>query len=146
MANTDYRKLDDDEIVKLVDDNVRLSTGYSSSDLAKEREKVLNYYNGTMPKPHEGTQVYQDVYNAVQSCKLRCLNICRRQRIVRFAPQGQDDRIGCDSHCYCDFKYSEPMMATLYSHRSSQMPARTGGVAKSSGRCQKKSMSKSSRT
>ena len=46
MADTDYRKLDDDEIVKLVDDNVRLSTGYSSSDLAKEREKVLITYNG----------------------------------------------------------------------------------------------------
>ena len=34
MAITDYRKLDDNEIVKLVDDNVRTSTGYSSSDLA----------------------------------------------------------------------------------------------------------------
>ena len=37
----DYKKLDDNEIVKLVDDNVRTSTGYDSSDLAKEREKVL---------------------------------------------------------------------------------------------------------
>ena len=41
----DYKKLDDNEIVKLVDDNVRTSTGYASSDLAKEREKVLQYYN-----------------------------------------------------------------------------------------------------
>ena len=74
MATQDYRKLDDDEIVKLVDDNVRTSTGYSSSDLSKEREKVLEYYNGNLPKPaHAGNSKYvsQDVYNAVR-CKLRC--------------------------------------------------------------------------
>ena len=93
MANTDYRKLDDDEIVKLVDDNVRTSTGYSSSDLAKEREKVLNYYNGTMPKPtHEGNSRYtsQDVYNAVQSMQAALLEtFAAGNRIVKFAPQGQ---------------------------------------------------------
>ena len=38
MATQDYRKLDDDDIVKLVDDNVRTTTGYSSSDLSKERK------------------------------------------------------------------------------------------------------------
>ena len=52
MATQDYRKLDDDDIVKLVDDNVRTSTGYSSSDRSKEREKVLEYYNAKMPGRH----------------------------------------------------------------------------------------------
>ena len=48
MAEQDYRRLDDNEIVKLVDDNVRTSTGYSSSDLSKEREKVLQYYGSQL--------------------------------------------------------------------------------------------------
>ena len=95
MAITDYRKLDDEEIVKLVDDNVRTSTGYSSSDLAKEREKVLNYYNGTLPKPaHDGNSkfVSNDVYNAVQSMQAALLEtFAAGNRIVRFAPQNADD-------------------------------------------------------
>jgi hypothetical protein len=109
MADTDYRKLDDDEIVKLVDDNVRTSTGYSSSDLAKEREKVLNYYNGTMPKPsHEGNSRYtsQDVYNAVQSMQAALLEtFAAGSRIVRFAPQGPEDvELAAVSTAYCDFQ------------------------------------------
>ena len=38
MAQKEYERLEDDEIVKLVDQNVRTSTGYSASDLSKERE------------------------------------------------------------------------------------------------------------
>ena len=95
MATQEYRKLDDDEIVKLVDDNVRTSTGYSSSDLAKEREKVLEYYNAKQPKPaHDGNSKYisQDVYNAVQSMSAALLEtFAAGNRIVRFAPQGPDD-------------------------------------------------------
>ena len=94
MATQDYRKLDDDDIVKLVDDNVRTSTGYSSSDLSKEREKVLEYYNAKMPKPaHAGNSKYvsQDVYNAVQSMSAALLEtFAAGNRIVRFAPQGPD--------------------------------------------------------
>lgn len=95
MAIKDYRKLDDEEIVKLVDDNVRTSTGYSSSDLAKEREKVLEYYNAKLPKPHSDANsryVSQDVYNAVQSMQAALLEtFAAGNRIVKFAPQGPDD-------------------------------------------------------
>ena len=56
----DYKKLDDNEIVKLVDDNVRTSTGYTSSDLAKEREKVLQYYNAKLPKPATASHQLQE--------------------------------------------------------------------------------------
>ena len=72
----DYKKPDDNEIVKLVDDNVRTSTGYTSSDLAKEREKVLQYYNAKLPKPaHDGNSKYvsQTVFNAVQSMSVALL-------------------------------------------------------------------------
>ena len=95
MAHPEYRKLGDDEIVKLVDDNVRTSTGYSSSDLSKEREKVLNYYNAKLPKPaHDGNSKYvsQDVYNAVQSMQAALLEtFAAGNRIVKFAPQGPED-------------------------------------------------------
>lgn len=91
----EYKKLNDDDIVKLVDDNVRTSTGYSSSDLSKEREKVLQYYNGKLPKPaHDGNSKYvsQDVYNAVQSMQAALLEtFSAGNRIVKFAPQGPDD-------------------------------------------------------
>ena len=75
MATQDYRKLDDDDIVKLVDDNVRTSTGYSSSDLSKEREKVLEYYNAKMPKPaHAGnSSTFLRMFTTPYSqCLLRC--------------------------------------------------------------------------
>ena len=91
----DYKKLDDNEIVKLVDDNVRTSTGYTSSDLAKEREKVLQYYNAKLPKPaHDGNSKYvsQTVFNAVQSMSAALLEtFAAGNRIVKFAPQGPDD-------------------------------------------------------
>ena len=91
----DYKKLDEDEIVQLVDDNVRRSVGYYSSDLSKEREKVLNYYNGKLPKPaHDANSKYvsQDVYNAVQSMQAALLEtFAAGNRIVKFAPQGQED-------------------------------------------------------
>ena len=95
MAEQDYRRLDDNEIVKLVDDNVRTSTGYSSSDLSKEREKVLQYYNAKLPRPaHDGNSKYisQTVFNAVQSMSAALLEtFAAGNRIVKFAPQGADD-------------------------------------------------------
>ena len=52
---TDYKKLDDDEIVQMVDNNIRTSVGYYSSDLSRERENVLHNYNAKLPKPaHDG--------------------------------------------------------------------------------------------
>ena len=73
---------------------MRTSTGYSSSDLAKEREKVLEYYNAKLPKPQRCQQPYvsQDVYNAVQSMQAALLEtFAAGNRIVKFAPQGPDD-------------------------------------------------------
>ncbi|MDC2981504.1 hypothetical protein OA007_02225 [SAR116 cluster bacterium] len=105
----EYKRLDDDDIVKLVDDNVRTSTGYTASDLSKEREKVLDYYNGNLPKPaHDGNSKYvsQDVYNAVQSMQAALLEtFAAGNRIVKFAPQGQDDvELAAISTAYADFQ------------------------------------------
>ena len=75
MAEQDYRRLDDNEIVKLVDDNVRTSTGYSSSDLSKEREKVFN--TGQLPRPaHDGnSNTFLRLFSMRYS---RCLRHCSK--------------------------------------------------------------------
>ena len=49
------KKLSDDNIVALVDEQVGLSVGYADSELSAERAKIIDYYNGTLPKPlHDG--------------------------------------------------------------------------------------------
>lgn len=108
MAQKEYERLEDDEIVKLVDQNVRTSTGYTSSDLSKEREKVLGYYNGKYPTPaHDGNSKYvsQDVYNAVQSMAAALLEtFAAGNRIVKFAPQGPDDvEKAAIATTFCDY-------------------------------------------
>jgi len=91
----DYRKLGDTEIVKLVEDNIKTSVGYYDSDLSRERKKVLEYYQGKLPKPaHDGNSKYvsQDVYNAVQSMQAALLEtFAAGNKIVKFAPQGPED-------------------------------------------------------
>ena len=92
---TDYEKLDDSDIVKMVDDNIRTSTGYYDSQLSRERKKTSEYYNAVLPKPaHDGNSKYisQDVYNAVQSMSAALLEtFSAGSNIVKFAPNGPED-------------------------------------------------------
>jgi len=95
MAKLDYRPLDDTEIVKMVEDNIKTSVGYYDSELSRERKRVMEYYQGKLPKPaHDGNSKYvsQDVYNAVNSMQAALLEtFSAGNRIVRFAPQGPED-------------------------------------------------------
>ena len=90
MATKDYKRLGEDEIVKMVEDNIKTSVGYYDSDLSRERKKVTEYYNATLPKPaHDGNSKYvsQDVYDAVQSMSAALLEtFSSGSRIIRFAP------------------------------------------------------------
>ena len=66
----DYKKLDDQDIVTLLDDNIKRSVGYYDSQLSRERQKVMDYYTARLPKPaHDGNSKYvsQDVYDAVEA-------------------------------------------------------------------------------
>ena len=120
-GNHELSKLDDDEIVKLVDDNVRTSTGYSSSDLAKEREKVLNYYNGHCRNRHmTGTASMSPKMSITpcSQCSCAARNFAAGNRIVKFAPQGQTMSSRRPSARHTRLQVSEPMMATLYFRRS----------------------------
>jgi hypothetical protein len=91
----DYKKLDDQDIVTLLDDNIKRSVGYYDSQLSRERQKVMDYYTARLPKPaHDGNSKYvsQDVYDAVESMKAALLEtFAAGNRIIRFAPQGKDD-------------------------------------------------------
>ena len=89
------KKLSDDNIVALVDEQVGLSVGYADSELATERAKIIDYYNGTLPKPlHDGNSKYVslDCYDAVESLKAALLEtFSSGNKTVRFAAQNQDD-------------------------------------------------------
>jgi len=47
----DYKKLKDEDIVRLVDSNVKASVGYYDTQLSRERKQVAEYYNGSLPRP-----------------------------------------------------------------------------------------------
>ena len=95
MAKKDYKKLSDNSIVTLVDQQVGNSVGYADSELSTERAKIIDYYNGTLPKPaHDGNSKYVslDVYDAVESLKAALLEtFSAGTRTVKFAPQNEDD-------------------------------------------------------
>ena len=91
----DYKKLSDTSIVTLVDENVGLAVGYADSELSTERANVVDYYNGTLPKPlHDGNSKYVslDLYDAVESLKAALLEtFSSGNKTVKFSPQNADD-------------------------------------------------------
>ena len=90
-----YKKLTDREIVAAVDQNVHHGVGYLDSKLSREREQVLKYYHGELPKPHHsGNSKYvsMDVYDTVESAKSQLIEVFSAgDGIVEFAPQGPED-------------------------------------------------------
>ena len=94
-SNKDYKKLDDDKIVSIVDTNLRRSIGYYDSELSKERRKVMDYYSAKLPRPaHDGNSKYvsQDVYDAVESMKAALLEtFSTGNKSLKFSPQNADD-------------------------------------------------------
>ena len=59
MNKKQYKKLDEDKIVSILDDNIRRSIGYYDSQISRERKRVIDYYNATLPRPaHDGNSKY----------------------------------------------------------------------------------------
>ena len=94
-SKTEYTSLDDEQIVSIVDTNLRRSIGYYDSELSRERRKVMDYYSAKLPRPaHDGNSKYvsQDVFNAVESMKAALLEtFSTGNKTLRFAPQNMDD-------------------------------------------------------
>jgi hypothetical protein len=108
MNKNEYTKLDDDKLVAILDDNIRRSVGYYDSQISRERKRVMEYYNGTLPRPaHDGNSKYvsMDVYDTVESCKAVLLEtFSTGYKTVRFAPQNADDTAIAEvASEYCDY-------------------------------------------
>lgn len=91
----DYQPMDEGDILKALELNIKSAVGYYDSELSQERKKVTEYYNADRPKPaHDGNSKYvsQDVWAGVQSMSALLLEtFAAGNRIVRFAPQNPDD-------------------------------------------------------
>lgn len=89
------KKLKRSEINAILESYISQSVGWADSKLSREREKVLDYYNGKLPKQqHPGSSSYvsTDVYNAVESMKSQLLEtFASGYDNVRFNPNGPDD-------------------------------------------------------
>ena len=108
MDNQEYKAVDDDKLVTILDDNIRRSIGYYDSQISRERRKVIDFYNATLPRPaHDGNSKYvsMDVYDAVESMKAALLEtFSTGYKTVRFAAQtGEDVRIAEIATAYCDY-------------------------------------------
>lgn len=95
MAEKKFKPIGKDELVSLIDRQIRNSVGYYDSKLSKERERILDYYNAVLPKPHHaGNSKYvsMDVFDAVESMKAVLLEtFAAGNKIISFDPQNADD-------------------------------------------------------
>ena len=89
------KRMSDDNIVALIDEQVGLSVGYADSELSTERANVMDFYNGVLPKPHHsGNSTYcsNDVYDSIQSLKAALLETFGAgNKTCVFQPQNEDD-------------------------------------------------------
>src|SRR5512139_355599 len=109
MAQTKQTKMADAEILAKVNAKVKECVGWYDSKLSKERERVLNYYNGKLPrKQREGSSSYvsTDVYDSVESMKAQLLETFsgNNNEIVSFDPMGPSDvEYAREATAYCDY-------------------------------------------
>lgn len=110
MAESRFKPISEDELASVVDRQIRQSVGYYDSKLSKERQDVIDYYNGVKPKPaHAGNSKYvsMDVYDSVESLKAVLLEtFAAGNRTVGFEPQGEDDiQLATTATEYCDYVF-----------------------------------------
>ena len=89
----DYRRLDESEIVKMVEDNIKASVGYYDSELSRERKKVTDYYNAAPAGTRWKLKVCFKMCTMLQSMKAALLETssatassashCKAQRTYR---------------------------------------------------------------
>lgn len=90
-----FKKLSDEELLTRLDENLKGGISNYDTVLSKERQEVLDYYHGKLPKPvHAGNSKYvsMDVWDAVESCKATILEVfAAGNEIAEFTPQGPED-------------------------------------------------------
>lgn len=90
-----FEAISKQELAAVLHNFVANSTNYYESKLSKERETVIQYYNGLLPKPaHAGNSKYisLDVFDAVESMKAELLEtFAAGRKIVSFDPVPTSD-------------------------------------------------------
>ena len=91
----DKSQLDEKSIGVIIDNKIKASVAWYNSKLSMEREKVIGYYNGDLPKKQkEGSSGYvsNDVYDSVEAMKGQLLEtFASGFQIVKFDPQNPQD-------------------------------------------------------
>ena len=89
------KKLTDDEVISLLDEEIRAAVGYSSSELSAQRKTALEYYYGEpFGNEVEGRSSYvsRDVADTIEWIMPSLMRIFTGgDTIVRFEPQGPED-------------------------------------------------------
>lgn len=104
----DKKTLSDEALGLLVDRKSAESVGMYDSKLSAERERVIKYYNGELPKrtsPGSSSFVSTDVYDAVEAMKAQLLEtFASGNKIARFDPTtDQDVEDAQDATVYTDY-------------------------------------------
>lgn len=90
MASVENRPLTDSRIISLAQYQVGLATGFADSRMSRERQVVMEYRDGLLPKrSHKGDVEYtsRDVYEAVEDLKSNLLEVFSgNRRPVTFVP------------------------------------------------------------
>ena len=102
------KQLNDEAVGVLIDRKIQESLIWYNSKLSREREKVIQYYNGELPlRQSSGSSSYisTEVFDAVESMKAQLLETFSAGReIAKFDPNSPDDteeaRIAT---AYCDY-------------------------------------------
>lgn len=96
MAQKNRTPLKDEEVMTLVNQKAKECVGWYDSRLSKERQRVINYYNGVLPqRQHNGSSSYvsTDVYDSVETMKSQLLETfsANPDNLVSFTPNGPKD-------------------------------------------------------
>jgi hypothetical protein len=89
------KRLTDQEIIGAIEANLQNSTGFKDTKLSQERQQVLDYYHGKLPRPmHKGNSKYvsMDVYDTVEAMKGSLLEVfSANHNVITFPAQGPED-------------------------------------------------------
>lgn len=87
--------LSDEEVMAILQRGLKSGVKFSDTRLSRERQRVLDYYNGRLPAPvHNGNSkfVSTDVYDSVESMKATLVEaFSAGNDIVQFVADGPDD-------------------------------------------------------
>lgn len=92
--------LSDEQVLVMVLQASREAVGFYDSKISKERERVLQYYNGNLPKRQDlnsSAFVSTDVYDGIETAKSQLLEtFAAGDDIIRFDPDQDMSQQDCD--------------------------------------------------